>query len=64
VFDRAMLSSVGAGDAVTSEQRMVHLQHVTMRCIDASSPPPTTREVAAMVYTVREEDDGSLSSKA
>ncbi|KAF0914826.1 hypothetical protein E2562_031929 [Oryza meyeriana var. granulata] len=59
VFDRALLS----GDAVASEQLMVRLLQVAMRCIDASSPPPTMREVAGMVNAIREEDDRSLSSE-
>uniref|UniRef100_A0A0E0M0M0 Protein kinase domain-containing protein n=1 Tax=Oryza punctata TaxID=4537 RepID=A0A0E0M0M0_ORYPU len=58
VFDRAMLS------AVASEQGMVRLLQVAMRCIDATSPPPTMREVAGMVNAIREEDDMSLSSEA
>uniref|UniRef100_A0A0E0ERP3 Protein kinase domain-containing protein n=1 Tax=Oryza meridionalis TaxID=40149 RepID=A0A0E0ERP3_9ORYZ len=66
VFDRAMLSSsAAAGHAVASEQRMVRLLQVAMRCIDdASSPPPTMREVAGMMNAIREEDDRSLSSEA
>lgn len=67
VFDRAMLSSAGAGDTVASEQRMVRLLQVAMRCIDdasSPSPPPTMREVAGMVNAIREEDDMSLSSEA
>nr|CAB3456956.1 unnamed protein product [Digitaria exilis] len=45
VFDRALLS--GGGDG-SSEQRMVRLLQVAMRCVDASrgsAPPPTMREM-------------------
>ncbi|KAL6655663.1 hypothetical protein ACP70R_006489 [Stipagrostis hirtigluma subsp. patula] len=62
VFDRALL----AGGDGSSEQRMVRLLQVAMRCVDASpgSVPPTMREVAAMVNAIRDEDDRSTSSEA
>ena len=61
VFDRALLSRDGV-----SEQRMVRLLQVAMRCIDASpgEVPPTMREVAGMINAIREEDDRSLSMEA
>ncbi|WVZ64802.1 hypothetical protein U9M48_014274 [Paspalum notatum var. saurae] len=50
----------GAGDGST-EQRMVRLLQVAMRCVDVdASPgaaPPTMREVAGMVGAIRDEDD-------
>uniref|UniRef100_J3MX27 Protein kinase domain-containing protein n=1 Tax=Oryza brachyantha TaxID=4533 RepID=J3MX27_ORYBR len=64
VFDRVMLSAGGAGDDVASEQRMVRLLQIAMRCVDASSPPPTMREVAGMVNAICEEDGRSVSSEA
>ncbi|TVU09373.1 hypothetical protein EJB05_42844, partial [Eragrostis curvula] len=62
VFDRAML----AGGDGSSEQRMVRLLQVAMRCVDASpgAAPPTMREVAGMINAIREEDDRSISSEA
>ncbi|KAF8688762.1 hypothetical protein HU200_042241 [Digitaria exilis] len=65
VFDRALLAG-GGGDG-SSEQRMVRLLQVAMRCVDASPgspPPPTMREVAGMVNAIREEDDRSFSLEA
>ncbi|OEL25509.1 putative inactive receptor kinase [Dichanthelium oligosanthes] len=65
VFDRALLAG-GGGDGA-SEQRMVRLLQVAMRCVDASpgsAPPPTMREVAGMVNAIREEDDRSFSLEA
>lgn len=61
VFDRALL----AGDAA-SEQRMVRLLQVAMRCIDAApgAAPPTMTEVAGMVNAIREEDERSLCREA
>ncbi|KAF7012120.1 hypothetical protein CFC21_026347 [Triticum aestivum] len=61
VFDRALLSRDGV-----SEQRMVRLLQVAMRCIDASpgEVPPTMREVAGMINAIREEDDRSVSMEA
>ncbi|XP_044949271.1 probable inactive receptor kinase At2g26730 [Hordeum vulgare subsp. vulgare] len=61
VFDRALVSRDGV-----SEQRMVRLLQVAMRCIDASpgEVPPTMREVAGMINAIREEDDRSLSAEA
>jgi hypothetical protein len=60
VFDRALLDG-------SSEQRMVRLLQVAMRCVDASpgaTAPPTMREVASMINAIRDEDDRSLSSEA
>uniref|UniRef100_J3N7X5 Uncharacterized protein n=1 Tax=Oryza brachyantha TaxID=4533 RepID=J3N7X5_ORYBR len=37
---------------------------IAMRCIDASSLPPTMREVAGMVNAICEEHDRSISSEA
>jgi hypothetical protein len=65
VFDRALLAG-GGGDG-SSEQRMVRLLQVAMRCVDASpgsAPPPTMREVASMVNAIREDDDRSFSLEA
>ncbi|KAJ1289507.1 hypothetical protein BS78_02G169600 [Paspalum vaginatum] len=60
VFDRALLAGGGGGDGST-EQRMVRLLQVAMRCVDASpvgaAAPPTMREVAGMVSAIRDEDD-------
>uniref|UniRef100_A0A0D9XD78 Protein kinase domain-containing protein n=1 Tax=Leersia perrieri TaxID=77586 RepID=A0A0D9XD78_9ORYZ len=63
VFDRRMLSS---GDAVASEQRMVRLLQVAMRCVDDAAAPPTMREVAGMVNAIGDdgEDDRSVSLEA
>ncbi|CAL5074540.1 unnamed protein product [Urochloa decumbens] len=69
VFDRALFArgGGGAGDG-SSEQRMVRLLQVAMRCVDASpgsAPPPTMREVAGMVNAIaRDEDDRSFSLEA
>ncbi|CAL5088552.1 unnamed protein product [Urochloa decumbens] len=69
VFDRALFArgGGGAGDG-SSEQRMVRLLQVAMRCVDASpgsTPPPTMREVAGMVNAIaRDEDDRSFSLEA
>ncbi|KQJ90086.1 putative inactive receptor-like protein kinase At1g64210 [Brachypodium distachyon] len=62
VFDRALLSR----GAAVSEQRMVQLLQVAMRCVEASpgEAPPTMREVAGMVNAIVEEDDRSLSAEA
>jgi len=65
VFDRALLAG-GGGDG-SSEQRMVRLLQVAMRCVEASpgsGPPPTMREVASMVNAIREDDDRSFSLEA
>ncbi|TKW32946.1 hypothetical protein SEVIR_2G199900v4 [Setaria viridis] len=64
VFDRALLA--GGGDG-SSEQRMLRLLQVAMRCVDASpgsAPPPTMREAASMINAIREEDDRSFSLEA
>lgn len=59
VFDRALLDG-------SSEQRMVRLLQVAMRCVDASPgvAPPTMREVSSMINAIREEDERSISSEA
>ncbi|PAN12218.1 hypothetical protein PAHAL_2G249800 [Panicum hallii] len=57
VFDRALLAASSDG---SSEQRMVRLLQVAMRCVDespGSAPPPTMREVSSMVNAIREDDD-------
>jgi hypothetical protein len=64
VFDRALLAAAGDG---SSEQRMVRMLQVAMRCVEASpgsAPPPTMREVASMINAIREEDDRSFSLEA
>jgi len=64
VFDRALLAGSGVG---STEQRMVRLLQVAMRCVDASpgsAPPPTMREVASMINSIRDEDDRSFSLEA
>jgi hypothetical protein len=66
VFDRALLAGSGSG---STEQRMVRLLQVAMRCVDASpspgsAPPPTMREVASMINSIRDEDDRSFSLEA
>ncbi|CAD6219509.1 unnamed protein product [Miscanthus lutarioriparius] len=64
VFDRALLAGSGAG---STEQRMVRLLQVAMRCVDASpgsAQPPTMREVASMINSIRDEDDRSFSLEA
>ncbi|KAL6846079.1 hypothetical protein ACP4OV_023527 [Aristida adscensionis] len=62
VFDRELL----AGGDGSSEQRMVQLLQVAMRCVEASPgvAPPTMREVAGMVNAIREADDRSTTSEA
>ncbi|KAK0587325.1 hypothetical protein LWI29_021028 [Acer saccharum] len=57
VFDKALLSEAA------SEERMVNLLQVALKCINASpNERPNMDQVAGMINTIKEEEERSISS--
>ncbi|KAJ0938746.1 putative protein kinase RLK-Pelle-LRR-III family [Helianthus annuus] len=56
VFDKALIVE-GA-----SEERMVVLLQVALRCINSTSTPPTIAEISAMISSLKEEEERSMTS--